>query len=291
MWTTRFVHADGLGSVRAITDETGTVVDTRGYEAFGTKNVEAGSETLAYGFAGEPLDSTSKLAYHRARWMDSRVGRFTGMDAVDGDQQRPISLQKYVYASDEPSDRIDPSGNDDLVSLGVAVTIIGIGATLAGCTPKGITTQDSGVDAATKTRLPNSTAHVSRCVQNLFAPYLTPYPIPYDRVTIWYVNPGDSRLHGNDGEELSYGDKPNIQYQIYWTLKPSLTLDTMSTDSLALLGHELFHVEQELRLGGKIGFEDQQKYRDIFEGGARDFQNFIAAQYAGQTPCPHGVDP
>ena len=30
----------------------GNVVDTRGYEAFGTKNVEAGSETLAYGFAG-----------------------------------------------------------------------------------------------------------------------------------------------------------------------------------------------------------------------------------------------
>src|SRR5207248_1427626 len=47
---------------RAITDEAGAVVDTRGYEAFGTMNVEAGSEALAYGFAGEPLDSTTHLA-------------------------------------------------------------------------------------------------------------------------------------------------------------------------------------------------------------------------------------
>src|SRR5262249_41043400 len=69
MWTTRFVHQDGLGSVRAITDESGAVVDTRGYEAFGTKNVEAGSDPLAYGFAGEPVDSTTHFAYHRARWM------------------------------------------------------------------------------------------------------------------------------------------------------------------------------------------------------------------------------
>src|SRR5206468_4133492 len=55
MWITRFVHSDGLGSVRAMTDETGASVDMRGYDAFATKNVEAGNEPLAYGFAGEPL--------------------------------------------------------------------------------------------------------------------------------------------------------------------------------------------------------------------------------------------
>jgi RHS repeat-associated protein len=83
-WSTRFVHSDGLGSVRALTDETGNVVDTRAYEAFGTKNVEAGSDPLAYGFAGEPFESNSKLAYHRARWMDARVGRFGSPDPTRG---------------------------------------------------------------------------------------------------------------------------------------------------------------------------------------------------------------
>ena len=74
MWTTRFIHGDGLGSVRALTDETGTTIDTRGYEAFGTKNVEAGSDPLSYGFAGEPFEPNSMLAYHRARWMDAGWG-------------------------------------------------------------------------------------------------------------------------------------------------------------------------------------------------------------------------
>src|SRR3954471_11050738 len=110
MWTTRFVHEDGLGSVRAITDGSGVVLDARGYEAFGTKNVEAGSDGLAYGFAGEPLDAVTKLAYHRARWMDSRVGRFVGMDLIDGEDDDTLSKNHYIYGEDEPADAVDPTG-------------------------------------------------------------------------------------------------------------------------------------------------------------------------------------
>ena len=78
--TPAYVHQDGLGSVRTIADVNGNLVDARSYEAFGTKNSEAGSEPLAYGFAGEPLDSTTHLAYHRARWINSRVGSFQGTE-------------------------------------------------------------------------------------------------------------------------------------------------------------------------------------------------------------------
>ena len=70
-------------------------------------NVEAGSDPLPYRFAGEPFEATSKLAYHRARWMDSRVGRFHGMDPFRS-TARPASLHRYTYASDDPVDRIDP---------------------------------------------------------------------------------------------------------------------------------------------------------------------------------------
>ena len=119
-WTTKFVHHDGLGSVRALTDESGTVSDTRAYEAFGTKNVEAGNDALAYGFAGEPFQAESMLAYHRARWMDGRVGRFVGMDQAEGDQQRPLTLHRYVYTGDEPVDRGDPNGwQDSIVDVGL----------------------------------------------------------------------------------------------------------------------------------------------------------------------------
>ncbi len=113
-WTTRFVERDGLGSVRVLTDENGTTTDSRGYEAFGTKNTEAGSDPLTYGFAGESFQADSRLAYHRARWMDARVGRFAGMDRFPGDPQHPGTLHRYMYAGNDPPDRVDPSGNDDI---------------------------------------------------------------------------------------------------------------------------------------------------------------------------------
>ena len=111
-WTQHFIHKDGLGSVRTITDNNGNIVDTRGYEAFGTKNSEAGSEPLAYGFAGEPFDTTTHLAYHRARWMDSRVGRFTGMDPLSPQLQQPGTYHAYLYAGDTPTMAVDPTGQE-----------------------------------------------------------------------------------------------------------------------------------------------------------------------------------
>ncbi|MGO8996561.1 MAG: RHS repeat-associated core domain-containing protein [Polyangiaceae bacterium] len=110
--TPAYVHQDGLGSVRTIADVNGNLVDARSYEAFGTKNSEAGSEPLAYGFAGEPLDSTTHLAYHRARWMDSRVGRFTGTDRFAGLIARPATLHRYGYVWNNPANRRDPSGGE-----------------------------------------------------------------------------------------------------------------------------------------------------------------------------------
>jgi RHS repeat-associated protein len=106
------VHHDGLGSVRALTDETGTTTDTKAYEAFGGVVASAGTDPLPYGFAGEAFDGTSGLAYHRARWMDPRVGRFVGMDPLSNQPDSPIHIHQYEYAEDEPLSRRDPTGLD-----------------------------------------------------------------------------------------------------------------------------------------------------------------------------------
>jgi hypothetical protein len=44
------------------------------------------------------------------------------MDTDEGDDTDPLSLHKYLYASGNPANRIDPSGNDDIdmASLGVS---------------------------------------------------------------------------------------------------------------------------------------------------------------------------
>ena len=121
----------GLGSVRVLTDETGVVADTRAYEAFGVQNSHVGSDSLAYGFAGEAFESVSKLAYHRARWMDPTGGRFLGMDPARGRILVPISLKKYLYASANPANHADPSGREDLGSISAGIVGIGILATMA----------------------------------------------------------------------------------------------------------------------------------------------------------------
>jgi RHS repeat-associated protein len=120
-WTTRFVHHDALGSVRALTDEGGAVADTRAYEAFGTMSARSGSDPLAYGFAGESFEGTSGLAYHRARWMDPRVGRFVGQDPAGGAVSRPVTFHKYLYAGDTPINATDASGRDYTLAGAAAV--------------------------------------------------------------------------------------------------------------------------------------------------------------------------
>ncbi len=131
-WATRYVHSDGLGSVRVLTDETGNVTDTRGYEAFGVRNATTGNDALAFGFAGEPFDSVAKLAYHRARWMDPRVGRFLGMDPLTGRLGNPLSLHKYLYVADEPIDATDASGLEfSLAGVSASVSMGQILSTMA----------------------------------------------------------------------------------------------------------------------------------------------------------------
>ena len=87
---------------------------------------------LPIGFAGEAFESHSKLAYHRARWMDPSGGRFVSTDRHSGNDLVPITLHKYLYAGLGPANWTDPSGLDfDLGSISAGIVGIGILATMA----------------------------------------------------------------------------------------------------------------------------------------------------------------
>ncbi len=117
---TRYYHADGIGSIRKLTDETGAVTDSYEYTAFGEQYEHVGTDPQPYSFAGEPLDPNAGFQYHRARWMQPSTGRFAGMDPWTGSPCEPSALHRYTYANNEPPSTSDPTGQ---FSLGVSITI------------------------------------------------------------------------------------------------------------------------------------------------------------------------
>ena len=109
-----------------MTDETGATIDRRAYEAFGVQVSELGADPLPYRFAGEPVDAVTRSAYHRARWMDPRLGRFLSVDPVDASQQAIGKYQPYGYGAGNPVTNVDPTGKVTMVDVMVSVAAAGI---------------------------------------------------------------------------------------------------------------------------------------------------------------------
>jgi RHS repeat-associated protein len=109
-WSTRYYHADGTGSIRKLTGDSGNVTDSYSYTAFGELVAHIGTDPQPYAFTGEPLDPNSGFQYHRARWLSPALAIFTAMDLVYGNAEDPRSLHRYAYALGDPVNRTDPSG-------------------------------------------------------------------------------------------------------------------------------------------------------------------------------------
>src|SRR5204863_6738175 len=84
-------HADGLGSVRALTDGSGTLTQTYLTDPFGAALSTGGSSTQPFRFTGEQRDDTG-LYYLRARMYDPALGRFVQRDPLSGAATMPCTL-------------------------------------------------------------------------------------------------------------------------------------------------------------------------------------------------------
>lgn len=107
---TRYFHADGLGSIRALTNEEGRLTDEYAYAAFGELLSHSGEDPQPFLFAGEAHEPVTGLSYNRARWLDLRQGRFISQDPFEGLPLDPRTLHLYSYALSDPVNRTDPSG-------------------------------------------------------------------------------------------------------------------------------------------------------------------------------------
>jgi RHS repeat-associated protein len=106
---TEVQHADRLGSIRAITDGSGTVVGSFRTDEFGIPTASTGAGSSPFRYSGEPVDA-SGLTYLRARYYDPSIGRFMSRDPFAGAACTPVSLNRYIYVHENPTTWSDPSG-------------------------------------------------------------------------------------------------------------------------------------------------------------------------------------
>ncbi len=142
--------ADAHMSVRAIADATGansaapSLIAEFAHEGYGASADVASSAPLdaqaqaalaannatltAFGYDGEQIDADTGLVYLRARWYDPANGRFLSMDSHPGAATNALTLNDYLFASGNPIDGRDPSGEFD---MGGMMSSIGTLATLS----------------------------------------------------------------------------------------------------------------------------------------------------------------
>jgi RHS repeat-associated protein len=109
---------DGLGSIVGMTDSTGALVATYGYDPFG--NVGGGTVQSGvinpWGYAGGYTDATTGLVKFGIRYDDARVGRWTQATPIGGSLQEATKANPYVYADNNPINEVDPSGKAGILN-------------------------------------------------------------------------------------------------------------------------------------------------------------------------------
>ena len=109
---------DRLGSVDAVTDGNGNLIETRGYDAFGAPRtgVWADASQIAStaitpkGFTSHEHLNSVKLIHMNGRMYDFELGRFLGVDPFIQAPTNSQSMNPYSYIMNNPLSGTDPTG-------------------------------------------------------------------------------------------------------------------------------------------------------------------------------------
>jgi RHS repeat-associated protein len=111
--TSSYHHFDGLGSTRQLTNSAGTVTDTWIFDAWGNQKLRTGTTNVNLqwlGAFGYYFDTELQSHYVLARTYVAAVGLWTSVDPLIA-----LTRMAYIYASNSPLLRVDPSGLQDFL--------------------------------------------------------------------------------------------------------------------------------------------------------------------------------
>ena len=131
---TLYPFTDMLGSVRAVTNAAGTVIECYDYLPFGRMLSSSDNERpttchplpsdteidsdVSQKFTGQVRDEETRLDYFKARYMSAPQGRFLSPDALMARREwipDPQRWNRYAYVRNNPLRYIDPNGEDLII--------------------------------------------------------------------------------------------------------------------------------------------------------------------------------
>ncbi|MHB8702457.1 MAG: RHS repeat-associated core domain-containing protein [Nitrososphaerales archaeon] len=155
--TASYIISDILGSARLVKTQSLATSFSSDYKPFGLNYGLAGLSNFMY--TGKWEDGITGLYYFGARFYDPSIERFVTEDTNMGNKEDPLSLNRYIYARDNPMSITDPTGHDWWGSLTSAVSnAVG---TISSAANAVVSTVASGVNTAVSAvaSLPSAASH------------------------------------------------------------------------------------------------------------------------------------
>jgi len=115
---TRYFHTDHLGSIVAITNEVGAILERLSYDAWGKRRYPNGTDDptgaitsqVDRGFTGHEQLEEVGLVHMNGRVYDPDTGRFLSADPNIQDASDSQGFNRYSYVNNNPLAYTDPSG-------------------------------------------------------------------------------------------------------------------------------------------------------------------------------------
>lgn len=120
-----FFQNDGLNSVVALTNLSGNIENRYQYDSYGniTNQLTAIVNNILY--SGRLWEKDLNLLDNRARYYNSKIGRFDNRDNFRGYLNFPSSLNKFVYVENNPINFIDQNGETPILVIAGVSALIG----------------------------------------------------------------------------------------------------------------------------------------------------------------------
>ncbi len=127
-----YFHTDHLGSIRAITDQNGEVIEQNAYYPFGSRHTFGNTydqTTNRFKFNGKEEQTTGNLQYldYGARMYDANIGRWMVQDPL---AEKYYAYSQYSFSGNNPILNIDTDGKAWDTFIVAAFLIYDLGSAL-----------------------------------------------------------------------------------------------------------------------------------------------------------------